>query len=359
MEYATGTIPPIATPYDIDTFTLANLTADVTVALNVEGKTLLSETLTPDDSGAVALYGLAQLVMDYLETLEPRLFNYTFTVNGEEEQIGKVFYYRHRATQFIGENIDRYFLTLAANELKTIPPVAEETLHFVPTEDETTNKPSAKVVCLWYSPYTCECVESETTAAADYTAATGFAAIVVRPSDFTPPTSKHRLLTITVTLGTRQIMYRLQSDDQNGAPVTRLKFRNAYNLWDTFYFFGHVQETNKPTISAASINGKYCNYRIKHEPTFTAVTGEMSKASALLFRDLISAKEIARIALSDDNITQWEYSAVITECDFKPSNAYASSGTGTLTWKETQSGLHLSPTLPARTFDHTFDQTFN
>lgn len=358
MEYEEGTIPPTATPADLDSFVLSGLTAATAVALTVNGTELFSEELTPGSDGNIRITGLAQLIADYLETIAPGTFAYTITAGSETKQSGNIIYYRHRATQFVGENLNRYFLTLATNEMKTIPADAEETLYFVPTADEQTNGAVATLDILWFNTYTMECVKTTTTLEAA-TYADGIKRLTLQPNKLTPPTTAHRLVSINLTLGMRRIAYLMQADTANGAPYTCLRFRNAFNVWDTFYFYGAVATTYKPTVNAASFGGRYKNYNIKHEPTYTAHTGEMGRATANLFRDLMTAKEIRRLATSDDNLTpRYETEVTITECDYKPSTAYASSGTGTLTWREAQTGLNLSPTMPVRTFDLTFDNTF-
>lgn len=358
MEYEEGTIPPTATPADLDTIDLDGLTAATTVTLTVNGTQLFAEELTPDTDGRIKITGLAQLIADYLETLAPGTFAYTVTAGSETKQSGNIIYYRHRATQYIGENLNRYFLTLATNEMKTIPAAAEETLYFIPTADERTNGTNATLDILWFNTYTMECVKTTATlGTATYSGE--IKRLTLHPATLTPPTTAHRLVSIDLTLGMRRIAYLIQADTANGAPYTCLRFRNAFNLWDTFYFYGAVDTTYKPTVSAASFGGRYKNYNIKHEPTYTAHTGEMGRATANLFRDLMTAKEIRRLATSDDNLTpRYETEVTLTECDYKPSNAYASSGTGTLTWREAQTGLNLSPTMPVRTFDQTFDTTF-
>lgn len=334
-------IPSMAFPHEVDTLRFSSK-EDFRVQLVLEGEELLDATLTPDASSGAALYGLADLINDSIEGSMQVL---VISLDGAEVAETSVLPCRTRLIGKAKDLKDKIFLTLSSGHTKRVPMDGNETLAW--TVDGIS--PEIGIFATWVGDDIPSIYTTEQTLKG--TDDGDIATADVSPRLLKAPHDGCTLLRYIASVGRRSQTYEIHRTGTDLCPVTGLRFRNIFNRDDTFYFFGKVEEEVKPTYSSLSIRGTTSNYRIDTQPTWKAYTGPMNDAGRLLFCDLVQALKVWRM----DDGTQ----LTLTECDYKPSNMLTESPSGTLTWREASEGCTFEPAIPVRTFDGTFDETFD
>lgn len=334
-------IPSVVFPHEVDVLRFSSK-EDFSVRLVLEGEELLDVTLTPDVSSGAALYGLADLINDAIEGSMPVL---VISLDGTKVSETSVLPCRTRLSGKAEDQQKKIFLTLSSGHTKLVPMGGNETLAW--TVDGIT--PEVCIEAVWVgddipSIYT----SSQTIKGTDDG---DIATADVSPRLLKAPQDGCTLLRYIASVGRRSQTYEIHRTGTDLCPVTGLRFRNIFNRDDTFYFFGKVEEELKPTYASLSTQGRTFNYRIETQPTWKAHTGPMNDAGRLLFCDLVQALNVWRM----DNGTQ----LALTDCEFKPTNGYSDLLSGTLTWREATEGCTFHPAIPIRTFDKTFDRTFD
>ena len=334
-------IPSMIFPHEGDTLRFS-ASEDFRVRLVLEGEELLDVTLTPDAHSAAALYGLASLIDDAIEGSLPVL---AISLDGTEVAETSVLPCREKVNGTAQDLQGRIFLTLSSGRTKRVPMDGNESLAW--TVDGTT--PEVSIEALWVGDAISTIHTSSQTVKA--TDDGDIATADVSPRLLKAPQDGCTLVRYTVSAGRRRQTYAVIQPDTDIHPVTALRFRNVFNRDDTFYFFGKVEQEVKPTYSSISVQGRTRNYRIETQPTWKAHTGPMGDAEECLFADLVQARQVWRM----DDGTE----LTLTDCEFKPTNGHADLLSGTLTWREAADGCTFRPAVPVRTFDKTFDHTFD
>lgn len=334
-------IPSMAFPHEVDVLAFSS-SQDFRVRLTLEDEELLDVTLTPDASGAAALYGLASLINDSIEGSMPVL---TISIDGQQAAETPVLPCRERLSGTAQDLQGKIFLTLSSGHTKRIPMDGNETLAW--TVDGIT--PEVSIFATWVGDDIPSIYTSEQTISG--TDDGDIATADVSPRLLKAPQDGCTLVRYIASVGRRRQTYEIHRTGTDLCPVTGLRFRNIFNQDDTFYFFGKMEQEVKPTYSSLSVQGHTRNYRIETQPTWKAYTGPMNDAERFLFCDLAQALQVWRM----DNGTQ----LTLTECDYKPSNMLTESPSGSLTWREAAEGCTFKPATPVRTFDKTFDKTFD
>lgn len=334
-------IPSVVFPHELDTLSFS-AEEDFRVRLVLEGEELLDVTLTPDASSTAQLYDLASLINDAIGGSLPVL---TISLDGEDVAETAVLPCRERVNGRAQDLQGKIFLTLSSGHTKRVPMDGNESLAWTV---EGTN-PEVSIDALWVGDaiptiYT-SCQTVKATDDGDIATAD------VSPRLLKAPQDGCTLVRYTASVGRRSQTYAVIQPDTDLHPVTALRFRNVFNRDDTFYFFGKVEQEVKPTYSSISVQGITRNYRIETQPTWKAHTGPMGDAEKYLFLDLVQARHAWRM----DNGTE----LTLTDCEFKPTNGHTDLLSGTLTWREAAEGCTFRPAVPVRTFDKTFDATFD
>lgn len=349
---------PILFPYELDTITLRNRTADTKVELRLNGQSILSATLTPDSSGLITLTDLGRYLSDRVEqareqSVAPNAFlphtlqlyadstlQTTYTLRPCRSTM------RRKATYLIATT----FLTMASGDTKLLPHTAEEESLYL-LSDETTGEYSYTFHHYWRDTTTHRI--RHTTRTHSGTANPGQVVLIdIDPQGrgYEPDRSAQwQLLRIEVESDARRITYQIPPDGLTQADTTTLRFVNSYGLLDTFYILGKIETDYKTTYSAALISGKQTNYLIEATPTYKATVGPLTDGTIALLRDLATSL----------NVTCGGRAITLTAVDLKPTNAYAEAQTATITWREATEGGTTEPIIPLGTFDTTFDSTFD
>lgn len=324
------TIPAYVFAWEVDTLKIS-AEQDTAVRVEVNNDVVFDETLTPDSSGTIVIYNLADLINDSRWAFIARdSVTLSFSVDGTQTHAARLVPCRANigvpAVTFYKEN----FLTLTTSLYKRIPLDAEEQLMWLEMDDETGSE-NIKVRATWFrqTDYAVERTSEYLTIGGTQE---DFAYADVSPSKLTAPIvpDDWRLVEYVVRVNGREQYYRIAMDGLSNQGVTRLQFSGNFGETETFYFFGALEKEMKPDYSAAIINGRQQNYLVEAQPTWTAGTGPMGRAEMLLFEDLCTATDVKDLGTGR--------AVTITEVSYKPTNAWADTPTASLSWQDQKRG---------------------
>lgn len=344
-------IPTRVFPWEVDTIEI-KAEQDTAVKIAVGGENIFNATLTPTARKKITIYGLANAINDTeFASSGAETGTLTFYIDGATAATALLIPCRLRLNDPAIEVARSNFLTFASSLFKRIPADAQEALTWWAIDAEETEPSKVKIEALWIRQTDQEVKETKQQLDGEDIGYNYYTANV-SPSQLAPPDTadEWQLVKYNVNVNGRQMNYRLALDGLNNSDVTGIKFTNAFGVKESFYFFGSVEKEVKPEYSSAIINGKTVNYWIENKPTWTAQTGPLGKCEELLFNDLCTSKEISLLK----NNTP----LVITECSFKPTNGWADTNTASLTWQEQTDGETYNVVTPLRTFDNTYDKTY-
>ncbi len=349
MATIVSNIPSTVFPWEVDTLRISS-TEDTTLKLVLEGTAVFEATLTPTSAGIIDVYGLALVLQDALPVPFNAPQTLHFLLDGETDATCDVLYQSPLGSVPASDFTADSFLTAGSGRTKIVREDSTEALSWYATAAAETGEESVTVDAVWYNPVSL--AVQTTTQQIQCTDSGSIDRVDVSPSRITPPDTDNawRLSSYTVTLGRRTASYSIVADGRTEADALSVKFYNMFGQLDTFHFLGQTEEELKPTYNAATIGGRYLNYRIEVQPSFIASTGALSDAGEKLFADLLASTDIWR---ATDGVQ-----LTLTDCSFKPSTAWGASPSGTATFRESLTGMRLNPSMPTDTFDSTFDETY-
>lgn len=180
----------------------------------------------------------------------------------------------------------------------------------------------------------------------------GFATIDASPSQFINP-KNGKLVVYTIIAGEREQSYNMCNYNPDAVGVV---YRNAFNVYDTFYFNGMLASEWEHTRSTAIVGGRLSVYDIKAIQLFKANTGPIPYGCEVLPYELCRSREVALLD-ADGRITD---DIVITETDIKSDNAPNTINDFVITYRiADQIGYKINTPKRVTLFDDTFDGSFN
>ena len=153
----------------------------------------------------------------------------------------------------------------------------------------------------------------------------------------------------TVELGKSKITHRVIPDGM-ADNLHDFGFINSFNQREHITLMGAASRDMKVERRSAIIGGQYRNFDVESVPYWTIKSGMMLDGMAGLFDDLISATKVWRLA---DDVQM-----AVTDSEFKNPDDNASACQGSVTLRETKRKYRHHVTKQVRTFDITFDETF-
>ncbi len=339
----------MAFPWELDTLRISS-TADTAVRLELGNKDIFTVTLTPTTTGYITVYSLMSTIQDSLDTQNTELTALNIYLDSVLAATTEVCYCRTVGSTPALTFAPTAFLTMAGDETKIVHGDSTERLSWIASGSSETGEELLNVSAVWYDPATAAVKTTAQTIQA--TGDGGIDSALVSPSCLTVPdtTAAWRLSSYTVTLGKRTASYAIANDGRSNADTLSVAFINAFGQLDSFAFLGHTEEELKPTYSAVTVGGRYRNYRIEAQPSFTSYTGSLTEGMRRVFADLLTAQNIWR---ASDAVQ-----LSLTDCSFKPTSSWGESASGSATFRENISGQRLEPHRAADTFDHTYDKTY-
>lgn len=324
-------IPNLVFPGEIDTLEFSGTAAAaLDFTLKVDGEQLLEATFSYSSSGRVTVQGLAELVEPFVR--DGMLHSLTIEADGSvvKSDVQVLACNLNNASSAL-EFCHGSFLSVC--RVKNTYPGAKEYVSMLlsSAEDMTIDR-------TWLVDGTI--VHSKATQQLQ----AGLQTIDVSPASM----DGRVLLDYEVRVGMRSCLFQM-CHDTDSDPVS-VAFRNAFGQLETFHFFGVQEKEVKPTRSSAVVGGAYKVYRVETIPTWKT-TGRISLLDeVLLAEDLVSSMYAERC--SD------ECPVAITDSDLKPDNSRYGVSYISVTWREEKNARIFSPAYRVKTFDATFDDTF-
>lgn len=339
-------LPSLAFPCELDELAIQCDNADpLPLVVRVGGRNgeiVLQTTLYPDSAGMVCLYDLAELLNDHLP--KRAVTEVCFGLDDHAESV-KVIPSRADIAQSADDFATANFLTLLDGTKPTYIGAQEFLPYYA-----TASQPAPTITCLWVNPTTAEVQETSGRILSITHYGNNLHTAYFQPEQFVCPADGFMLHSFRVEHGARRQDYVL-AEPIDCTPLS-LKFCNNFGQTETFHLFGTVEKELKPTRSTASFGGKTRNYRVEDVPTWKCHTGILTPSVQPLFADLCAATEACRL----DNGAE----ITITDNELKISNDRYGVQTGSITFRETaRHALHKKQNVPHRTFDNTFDGTFD
>ena len=309
------------------------------------GEDQIKLKLTPDNKGKIHIDDIAQLLRDYTENGNARSFTIDWEFNFQSFIVLP-------CKVDVSENAEKFcsqhFLTLQQGAKPTYLGAQE----FVSMYGDSNTREAFTISLLWANPQTGEVREtslSEEQTDSAVSTGTNYYRLDVSPAQFTPPAEGFALRSYTVAAGKRSLRFIL-CPVLDAKPLTFV-FRNCFGQLESFHCFGTMQQEVKPTRSSASFAGKTRNYRVQSAPEFTAQTGILRPCDFALFEDLCTADYVLLGAENGPEVC-------ITDNDFKLSSDLYEPQEASITWRYASRARRFEADSAVRTFDRTFDNTF-
>lgn len=316
----------------MDAIDISTTTATI-VELRYADTVIFKSTLHPID-GTIALRDIASLLYSYLGAKKQ-----TFSVwldgskKAETDIIPCTLHLDCTAEEWNGESL----LTRATN--KYTHATAKELIHFT-----ATGASSAKVTIVMQKGGAVSIGEATMECASDG----DIVALDVSPSVLPVPEG-YELVTYTVEVGKAKMTYRMIPDGM-ADNVHEFGFINSFLQEEYITLMGAAERELKVERLHAMVGGQYRNYQVEAVPHWTIESGMMLEGMEGLFDDFISSKKVWR---KSDGVMM-----AVTDSDFKVSDANDATCEGSVTLREAGRTYRHRPVRPVKTFDETFDDTF-
>lgn len=336
-------IPVFGFPHQYDTIVFsADAPCEFAISSNAGGMLL---KLSPNALGEIRIEDFAQVLRDFTADGKARDFTLFWEQNSQKFTVLPCrFELSSEAVSFVYT----HFLTLQQGAKPTYLGAQE----FVTLYSALPSRDAVSLSLLWANPQTREVREaslSEEQSDGVVTAGANYYRLDVSPAQFTPPAEGFSLHSYTVTAGKRSQRFIL-CPVLDAQPLTFV-FRNCFGQLESFHCFGTMQQEVKPTRSAASFAGKTRNYRVQSAPEFTAQTGILRPCDFALFEDLCNADYVLLGSELGPEVC-------ITDNDFKLSSDLYEPQEASITWRYVSRACRFEENSAVRTFDRTFDNTF-
>lgn len=315
----------------------ATTETEVAFSIKQNDDVIFTNKYTPDESGHVYVWDIHVLLNNAIgenvhDTFTFAVANNSFTTIAVKCDI----IIGEAATDFI----NNHFLSPCFHARQTAP-YCREMVNILALEEVAVTATAAY--------YKDEVLSTETIA---LQSVSGFATIDVSPSLFIAP-QKGKLVSYTITAGERNQTYTMQSHNPDAVGVA---YRNAFNVYDTFYFNGMLASEWEHTRSTAIVGGRLSVYDIKAIQLFKANTGPIPYGCEVLPYELCRSREVALLD-ADGRITD---DIIITDADIKADNAPDTINDFIITYRiADQIGYKVNTPKSVKLFDDTFDGSFN
>lgn len=336
-------LPVLGFPYEYDTIVFsADAPCEFAISSSAGGVLL---KLSPNTLGEILIEDFAQVLRDFTADGKARDFTLSWAMGIHEFTVLPCrFELTSRASSFV----DKHFLTLQQGAKPTYLGAQE----FVTMYSSLAERDTFSLSLLWANPQTGEIREtslSEAQTEGAFSTETNYSCLDVSPAQFLPPAEGFSLRSYTVTAGKRSQRFIL-CPVLDAQPLTFV-FRNCFGQLESFHCFGTMQQEVKPTRSTASFAGKTRNFRVQSAPEYTSQTGILRPCDFALFEDLCIADYVR---LGSEHGPE----VCITDNDFKLSSDLYEPQEASITWRYASRARLYEVKSAEKTFDETFDNTF-
>ena len=336
-------LPNRGFPHQYDTIVFsADAPCEFAISSNAGGVLL---KLSPNALGEIRIEDFAQVLRDFTADGKARDFTLSWEQNSQKFTVLPC---RFELSSAANSFVNAHFLTLQKGAKPTYLGAQEYvTLYSISAEYD-----AFSLTLLWANPQTGEVLETslfEALTEGAVSAGTNFYRLDVSPAQFRPPAEGFSLRSYTVAAGKRSQRFIL-CPVFDAQPLTFV-FRNCFGQLESFHCFGTMQQEVKPTRNTASFAGKTRNYRVQSVPEYTAQTSILRPCDFALFEDLCTADYVLLGSELGPEVC-------ITDNDFKLSSDLYEPQEASITWRYASRARRFEAETAVRTFDISFDNTF-
>lgn len=329
-------------------------------ALRHGANSILSENYVPDANNEIVIYDLASLIEPYLQDTLISDFEMEIRVqtsNGDSvrNQIKKSFtvlFCKVSVDMSAQDFISKFFLsTLMGDKLTALG--QKEYLHFVANTEDIVSGDADHIeykICADYVDNDMKHISYAYEQQMQLnTASTQIVTIDASPHNFIK--RGMTLISYKVVVGNRIQTYCVGKRYDSEPDIA---FKNSFGLLETLYFTGTKEDAPEISRSAGYVNGEYRNYHIEENRVVKANTGVIPETMVCLVDELARSTEAYLIEKGEIG-----RQITITDSELKRTNDLDSLYSFQITYRPpTRNQNVLKVMLPAKTFDSTFDKTF-
>lgn len=326
------TISGFIFPHEVDNITVS-ATEQTAVKIDYNGKTVLDVQLYPID-GTIELQGIASLLQDWMDA---GLGELTIYLNGTGVRSVSVIPCTLHLDRTAEEGGNHTFLTRATCRYTHAD--AKELLHYpYPELTDITIKAVIRKDGV-VSILTKTEVSSDSADIVTY--------------DVSPRVlfdlDAYEVMEYTVQVYENTVRYRMIPDGMADT-LHEFGFINSFMQEEYITLTGEAERELKVERLHAYVGGQYRNFQVDVVPHWTIHSGVLLDGMQGLFDDFISSKKIWR---KSDNVMM-----AVTSSDYKTKDSSTALNGGTVTLRETGRTYRHRLQRPVKTFDETFDDTF-
>lgn len=338
------------------TFSVIGTRADYSLKFKLRcgNEILLSESYVPDANNEIVIRELSSLIEPYVQG---KLVS-QFEIEADANDFGKlvssftVIYCKAEVDMFAEDFASRFFLsTLMGAKVTALG--QKEYLHFVTTDEDFASGVENNIVYKIYADY----VNSEMKQVSNIYErniqlnANSLQIVTIDVSPFNFIQKGLMLVAYKVTVGSRIQTYCVNKRYDSEPDIA---FKNSFGLLETLYFTGTKEDAPEISRSAGYVNGEYRNYHIEENRVVKAKTGVIPEAMVCLVDELARSTEAYLIEKGEIG-----RQITITDSELKRTNDLDSLYSFQITYRLAKRNQNvLKVVLPAKTFDSTFDKTF-
>lgn len=325
------TIPSIVFPYELNQLSISS-DSEVLIELKYGDKTVIASVLYPID-GTIELDNLATHIVDYLKN---EIGTFTISLDGRVVATTNIIPNNMEVAATAQECYLYTFLTRTT--VKHTHPAAKELLHFV-NNGETEGV--VKAIALKGGEVVSSQQKLSLTLTDDITT------LDVSPSVLFS-LEAYELVEYTVSIGERTMKYKMIPDGMADT-LHEYGFINSFLQEEYITLMGDAEREMKMERLHAYFGGQLRNFHVEAFPHWT-IKPLIPDGMTGLFDDLVAAKELWR---KEDSCI-----LAIVESEDITSSSPAAINRGSVTLREAGRTYRHRPVRPVKTFDETFDDTF-
>lgn len=328
--------------------------------LLTNSETILSETYVPDLNNEIIIRDISSLINPYLKDV--LVSNFSISISVFDKNTSEFFAPAYKsfkalycevvvdinAVDFIG----RFFLsTLMGAKVTALG--QKEYLHFA-TIDEDFVSGDENIIAYKVFAYYVNSEMKQVSNVINRNVSLNADNLQIVTIDASPHNFVEKGLTLVsykVVVGNRIQMYYVGKRYDSEPDIA---FKNSFGLLETLYFTGTKEEAPEMSRSAGYVNGEYRNYYIEENRVVKANTGIIPEAMVCLVDELARSTEAYLIEKGEIG-----RQITITDSELKRTNDLDSLYSFQITYRLSKRNQNvLKVQLPAKTFDSTFDKTF-
>lgn len=336
MKLLLDPLPSVAFPFELDALTLSGRPFEqAQLVLTLAGEELMTASLLLDEHGRLTLPALSRLLNSRLTAAPAKLH-----LSGAVDGAVTILPCRTQMDKGAADFCASHFLTLLSGaKLTTL--FNTELLSFYDAS-------GAPTVATIRAQWAVGSAVKETVLTRTTQLHGNIHTFRLRPCEFQAPAAGAQLLAFEVSVGQRSQAYQLAPQGFTAAP-TRLTFRNSFGQLETICFFGQKERELEVTRGAASFEGRWRNYSALAYHSYKASMGFLPDGMIFFLEDCAQTLEA---------YDEQGREVCVTDCDVKLSNSPTETAEASVRWRETGQMMSADLFSHVRTFDETFDTSF-